>query len=127
MRTLTILLALGVTLGTTLGACASGVAGPARNRDVLTRAEIADANLMDALDLVRAERPQWLNRRGARTMANDTDIVVYLDGSRLGGPQTLAQIPAIQIEQMRFYSEREAQFKWGTGHLHGAIEIISRR
>lgn len=110
-----------------LSACATAAGGPARDTSVLTRAEIVEANQMTAMDLVRSERPQWLNRRGSRTVGGDTDIVIYLDGTRLGGPDALRDIPAITVERMRFYSEREAQFKWGIGHLHGAIEVISRR
>lgn len=117
------LLALALTLA--LGACAAAPGAGARNLNVLTREEIAAGGHMTALQVVEAERPQWLFRRGSRTMSGDTDIVVYLDGSRLGGPEVLADIPAITVERMRFYSEREAQFKWGVGHLHGAIEVIT--
>jgi hypothetical protein len=94
---------------------------------VLTRAEIVEANQMTALELVRTERPQWLHRRGARTISGDTEIAVYLDGTRIGGPDALADIPAITVQRMRYYSEREAQFRWGVGHLHGAIEVISTK
>ena len=119
---------LGLTLGLTLSACAAtGSGAPRPDTAVLTRAEIEEANQMNALELVRSERPQWLFRRGNRTMSGDSDIVVYLDGTRIGGPEALANIPAINIQGMRFYSDREAQFKWGVGHLHGAIEVISSK
>lgn len=118
--------ALAVAL--TFGACATtSGGGSSRNTSILTREEIVEAGQMDALQLVRSERPQWLFRRGARTMSGDTDIVVYLDGARLGGPETLVQIAAITVERMRHYSEREAQYRWGVGHLHGAIEVITRK
>ena len=122
----TLFLALGLAL--TLSACAPAASGSGgRNINVLTRAEIEEANHMNALELVRSERPQWLFRRGNRTVSGESDIVVYLDGTRIGGPAALADIPTISIQGMRFYSDREAQFKWGVGHLHGAIEVISSR
>lgn len=125
MKILPVVLALALTLG----ACAAASSGEesSRNTSILTREEIVEADQMDALQLVRAERPQWLFRRGSRTMSGDTDVVVYLDGARLGGPESLAQIATITIERMRHYSEREAQYRWGVGHLHGAIEVISRK
>lgn len=125
MRIVPAVLALALTLGGCAAASSGG--GSSRNTSVLTRDEIVEANQMDALQLVRAERPQWLFRRGARTMSGETDVVVYLDGSRLGGPESLADIATITIERMRHYSEREAQYRWGVGHLHGAIEVISRK
>lgn len=119
---------LGLAVALTLSACAStGTGSQGRNYNLLTGAEIEEANQMNALELVRSERPQWLFRRGNRTVSGNSDIVVYLDGTRIGGPDALANIPAINIQAMRFYSDREAQFKWGVGHLHGAIEVISSR
>ena len=119
---------LGLALALTLSACATtGSGSQGRNNNLLTRAEIEEAKQMNALELVRSERPQWLFRRGNRTISGNSDIVVYLDGTRIGGPDALANIPAISIHGMRFYSDREAQFKWGVGHLHGAIEVISSR
>ena len=123
MRALMLVLALVLTVS----ACAAAPAGSSRNTSVLTREEIIEADRMTALDLVQSERPQWLNRRGSRSVSGETGIAVYLDGTRLGGTDALRDIPAINVERMRFYSEREAQFRWGVGHLHGAIEVISTK
>lgn len=117
--------AVTLALALTLSGCAAAAGGGGRNLNVLTREEIAATTHVNALQVVESERPQWLFRRGARTVSGDTDIVVYLDGARIGGPEVLANIPAINVERMRFYSEREAQFRWGVGHLHGAIEVIT--
>ena len=119
------ILPFALVLVTTLAACASASTGPRRNMNELTREQITASNQMSALEVVQSERPHWLYRRGNRTVSGDTDIVVYLDGSRLGGPEALAHIPAINIERMRFLSEREAQFRYGVGHLHGAIEVVT--
>ncbi|HUG42053.1 MAG TPA: hypothetical protein VMM12_16415 [Longimicrobiales bacterium] len=110
-----------------LSACASAPGGNAIDRSVLTREEIVAANQTTALQLVQSERPQWLYRRGSRTISGDTDVAVYLDGTRIGGPEVLAEIPASNVERMRHYTDREAQFRWGVGHLHGAIEVITAR
>ena len=122
MRAPTVVLAFALLVS----GCASASAPEAgRNMNLLSRADIESTNHMNALDIVRSERPQWLFRRGSRTVSGDTDIVVYLDGTRLGGPEMLAEIPAITVDRMRFSREREAQFRWGVGHLHGAVEVIT--
>ena len=118
---------LTAALGLALAGCATAGGGTSRNYNVLTREEIAAANQMTALQVIETERPQWLHRRGRRTVSGETDIVVYYDGGRFGGIASLADIPAINIERMRFYNEAEAQFRFGVGHLHGAIEVISRK
>lgn len=121
-------LALAAFTTLALAACAAAPrAELGRNLDVLTREEIAEANQMTALQVVEVERPQWLHRRGQRTVSGESDIVVYFDGARMGGPEALSHIPAINVERMRFYNEAEAQFRFGVGHLHGAIEVISRK
>lgn len=57
----------------------------------------------------------------------DPGIVVYLDRQRYGGVQTLREIPATSIEEIRFLNVGEANSLFGMGHPHGVIQIISRR
>ena len=109
-------------------ACAStGTPGVRRDQKVIERAEVVESNQMNALDLVRTLRPQWLRPRGVASMTNDPEIMIYLDGVRAGGPAALSDIPAINIQSIRFYDAREAQFRFGVGHLHGAIDVTTRR
>jgi hypothetical protein len=110
-----------------LTGCASASTGTSRDRSVLTREEIVDANELNALDLVRAYRPHWLRIRGSTSFTNEPAIVVYIDGVRAGEPDMLADIATINIEELRYYDARQAQFKFGVGHVQGAIEVITRR
>ncbi|HSH46459.1 MAG TPA: hypothetical protein VK966_11510 [Longimicrobiales bacterium] len=119
-------LTLALTLA--LAGCATaGGGGVTQDRDTLTRAQIEAAGQSTALDVIRSERPQWLRERGRHSITNQSDVAVYLDGTRLGGPGSLSGIAAMDIERMRYHSASEAQLKWGTGHVHGAIEVITRR
>lgn len=110
-----------------LAGCASASTGTTRDRSVLTREEIVDANELNALDLVRVHRPHWLRTRGSTSFTNEPAIVVYIDGVRAGEPDMLADIATINIEEVRYYDARQAQFKFGVGHVQGAIEVITRR
>lgn len=110
-----------------LGGCVSATSGGVNeDRRELDREQITAAGQSSALEVVRSERPHWLLKRGNRSFTNDGELTIYVDGSRIGGPETLRNISAIEIQSMRYYSDREAQYKWGAGHLHGAIEIIMR-
>lgn len=110
-----------------LTGCASASTGTTRDRSVLTREEIVDANELNALDLIRVHRPHWLRIRGSTSFNSEPVIVVYIDGVRAGEPDLLADVATINIEEVRHYDARQAQFKFGVGHVQGAIEVITRR
>lgn len=109
------------------GCASTGSPGSRRDQTRIERDEIAESNQTNALDLVRTLRPHWLRHRGVHTLRNEPDVVIYIDGIRSGDPSMLAQIPTINIEMIRFYNAQEAQFKFGVGHLNGAIDVTTRR
>jgi hypothetical protein len=111
-----------------LVACASAAPGtPRADRDVLTLEEIDGSDQPNAYDLVRTLRPQWLRSRGPSSINNENPIMVYVDGNRMGGPETLSLVPSLSIEEMRFLSPSEAQSRYGLNHTNGAIVILTRR
>lgn len=110
-----------------LAGCASASNGATRDRSVITREEIVEANEINALDLVRVYRPHWLRTRGSTSFVNEPEILLYIDGVRTGDVDMLADIATINIEEIHYYDARQAQFKFGVGHVQGAIEVITRR
>lgn len=111
----------------TLTGCAAAGTGSGRDQSVLTRTEIVRANQLNALDLLRTERPHWLRIRGSTSFRDEPEIAVYLDGVRAGGRDMLADIATINIQEIRYYDARQAQYRFGVGHVQGAIEVITRR
>ena len=101
---------------------------PTRRSNVLiTREELASSSARDAFQAVQVLRPDWLRGRGAVTIQGSApDLLVYLDGQRIGGRNTLAQFPVIGIKEMRFYGATDATQRWGTGHAGGVIEVVTR-
>lgn len=96
------------------------------DRSVLTQEEIQEASASNALDLVRQLRPDWLRVRGANSIGQVTEVSVYLDGMRLGGPDTLSGIRTPTIEEMRYLTAREAQTRYGMDNTSGAIIVHTR-
>jgi hypothetical protein len=121
---------LALLLATLLaaGACASAGTGATRpGRDVITLDEIQASSQVNAYEIIRMLRPGWLRTRGPTSVYNENPIVVYVDGVRLGGPEELVTIPAINVQRMRRYDAPEAQARWGFNHSNGAIEVITKR
>jgi hypothetical protein len=108
-------------------ASAANTAGRAQDRSELTRAEIERTGHRTALELVQSERPHWLRPRGRTSFMFDTEIAVYLDGVRAGGPDFLNRLHPLDIESIRYYDAREAQYRFGLGHTQGALDVVTRR
>jgi hypothetical protein len=97
---------------------------------VITREEIEESTAATAYDLVLNERPQWLRTRGLSTLAQAAgaeDIVVYMNNARLGFRDAMRRVPLGAVQYLEFFGAREATYRWGAGHLHGAILISTQR
>lgn len=117
----------GLAVVLLVAGCAAGTSGGV-DRSVITRAEIEASHQTNAFDLVRAERPHWIRIRGSTSFTTEPMIPVYMDGLRIGdGPEALGEISIHDIEEIRHYDGRQAQYKFGLGNVQGAIEVIARR
>jgi hypothetical protein len=125
------LVAVAAILGCATSSGAPGTKPQVRNPKVLTAAEIAinhaDANT--AYDAVARLRPNWLASHGA--MSSDVGVnpfaTIWVDGQLFGELSTLRNIPAYQVEDIRYYDITEAGGKFGLrAGTGGAIEVRSR-
>lgn len=91
----------------------------------ITAEEIAAINLSSAFDVVQSLRPNWLRERGPVSLRNPqaNQVVIYVDGTRLGGMEFLRQIRAGTIASMEYLSGPEATFRFGINHVGGAILV----
>ena len=121
-----VLLALGVSLAACASTASQRSAGD-RNRITAEQIEEVTSQYSTAHDVVQNLRPLWLRRRGATSFSRETDVAVYLDGSRYGTPDDLRSISVTAVESMRFLSPSEATNRYGTGHTHGAIMVRTKR
>jgi hypothetical protein len=51
--------------------------------------------------------------------------MVYLDDAKLGSVDQLRELPVVGVNQVRYYDGAEATYKWGAGHIHGAIQVVT--
>jgi len=123
---LTVVLAfLGCWSGETLNGDPVGTPGS----NQLTAADLALRHSDSAFEAVRALRPNWLRERGrtSLTRTTATQVVIYLDGTRVGGPDYLRQLRASDIDTMHYLNSSDATNRFGTGHVGGAILVTTLR
>lgn len=92
------------------------------DRNVITLPEVQAARIDNAYELVRTLHPMWLRKRGSY----EGEIVVYLNEARLGGPEALRHVETTNIAWIRYYDPGAANFKFGSGHQHGAIQVSTK-
>jgi hypothetical protein len=122
-------LALTITVAT-VGACAGATTppstsgpNPGRASWVLLGNQIDTSHAITAYDAVLQRRPHFLNPASGHLA---TERIVYLNGRRLGGVDTLREIPSGMILRIRFLGGPEAHMRYGAGHAAGAIEVTTR-
>ncbi len=119
-------LALGAGLGCALGARTEERAPSASLDDPLAQEEIAATQQGSLLEIIQRLRPAWLRTRGQPFLGRQ-EIVVYLDGFRIGGADALRTISSQDVFEVRYLDASEATVRYGTGHPAGAIEVKSKR
>jgi hypothetical protein len=90
--------------------------------------------VINALEAVQTLRPEWLEAAQAGSVAAtqrtssaasaETDIVVYVVDTRVGGVEALAEISIPELEELRMYEPTDAERRWGGAHPRGAIEVV---
>jgi hypothetical protein len=115
---------------------ASGTSGtsaspPASRRTILLAEEIlaANADRGTAYDAIARLRPSWLTHSTTSYDPPRTEFpVVFIEGRRYGELESLRNIDAMQIADVRFYSAAEAGGRFGMqGGLSGVIELSMKK
>lgn len=114
---------------------------PAARRPI-TSDEIAHSGVSTSVyDLVYSLRRNWLNVRGIETLseaprtvesngqqitiAGEPQLIVYLDNTRLGTISELHSLPVAGVMEVRYFDGPQATYRWGSGHSHGAIVVVT--
>jgi len=93
---------------------------------LITRAEVLELRFANAFDAVQSLHPSWLQTKGSDSFRSVGQVQVYLDETRLGGPETLSSITPTTIYSIRHLRALEATTKWGINHDKGAIIVSTR-
>ncbi len=116
---------------TLLSACSSSNAArgmsptPESDPDLITADELAKTAGSTVYDAIRQLRPTWEMRARptAVVRSNQAQLIVYVDGTRYGGFDSLRQLKWRSVAVVRYYSPGSAEAQFGPGHLVGAIEV----
>jgi hypothetical protein len=113
------------------------------SRPAITADEINRAGVSGSVyDVIYALRRPWLNDRGVNDMSEaphvvttadgqeitvpgEPRLIVYLDNMRLGTIGELKTLPTTGVLAIRYYDPSQATLKWGVGHTHGAIQVVT--
>ena len=105
----------------------TGSRAPASRTDLITAEELRGGQFRNAYEAVRTLRARWLQSRGTDTfLGKPGEVQVHLDDVRLGGTNSLREIPVIDIAYMQFFDPASASARWGLDHGHGAIYVSTR-
>jgi hypothetical protein len=109
------------------GACATArvTAGRHVDQSILTQEQLEERHFENLLVAVQTLRANWLNDRGPDSFVAPSHIWVYLDNTRLGGVQTLAQLGTRNISLVQKLNGVDATARWGIGHSAGVIAVMT--
>ena len=101
-----------------------------RAANLLTAEEIgaANADVTTVYDAVARLRPNWLAGHGVTSAvsngAGTAFAIVFVDGQRYGDLNSLRNIPAYDVGDIRYYDVTQAGAKFGIrGGSSGVIEV----
>lgn len=96
--------------------------------NVILEAELGGYADRPVLQAIQRLRPQFLRSRGVSSV-NRTEVdvvVVYLGGTRMGGPDALGQIRTADVREIRYLSPADASQRYGLNHSAGAIILTPK-
>lgn len=114
-----------------------------QSRRPITHEEIERSGINgNAYDLVYSLRRSWLNVRGVQSISEgphvvevgegqqvmvqgEPQLVIYLDNARLGTISQLRNISVAGVVGVRYFDGPQATYRWGAGHSHGAIQVLT--
>lgn len=97
------------------------------DRQVIGRVEIEASTARDVFELIRGQRPRWINYRGPQSFMAETELQVYLNDIHLGGYGQLRGFTLEGVHEIEYLDPSSATMRWGTGHARGAIVIRTDR
>ena len=115
------------------GTSAAARPNGSRQQDVISESEITSraTDASNALQIVQKLRPQMLRSRGLvspNDMTGEASMPkVYVDNVSYGTIESLANINAAQVKEIKFIKGPDATTTWGTGHMGGVILVTTKK
>jgi len=117
----------------TVSQAASPEGSPRRGRYTMLAEEIQATPALNLYEVVVRAHPEWLTVRTTGTSGQrkglsqntDYEIQVYIDTQRAGTTEILKSMSTRGVTLMRYYSASDAQTRFGSGNLNGAIQVVT--
>jgi hypothetical protein len=102
--------------------------GVRRQANVITQPEVQASFESNAYDVVSKLRPMFLKTRGRSTVQGQTQeyASVFLDDQFFGDLNSLKNIAATQIQEIRYYPGTDVATKFGMQYGAGVIAVKTR-
>ncbi|HEY0529014.1 MAG TPA: hypothetical protein VGD02_09300 [Gemmatimonadaceae bacterium] len=102
--------------------------GVRRQANVITQPEVQASFESNAYDVVNKLRPMFLKTRGRTTVQGQAQeyASVFLDDQYFGDLNSLRNIAATQIQEIRYYPGTEVATKFGMQYGAGVIAVKTR-
>jgi len=105
------------------------------SRYVITLEEIQGCSGTTALEVIQLLRPELLDKAQRRINIMGSmrdggvspDVMVYVNGIRYGGKESLETIAAEQIGEIMYLNPSEATGRFGSNHAGGAFLITIKK
>ena len=112
-------------------ACALRHGGVAEGGDpmTITQDQIEQLRATNAYEIVQLTHGDFFHSRGRESMSSNippTPVHIFVDDTYYGDVSLLRDIPIGEIEEIRLYQSYEAEYKFGSGHLGGVIQVITK-
>jgi hypothetical protein len=101
-----------------------------RNANVITAQELSQTGESNVYQAIEELRPQWVRGRSRASMregGQSADVVVYIEGARIGNASALQQISINGVYDVQYLDASEATNRFGTGHTSGAIIVRTQK
>lgn len=119
-----------VTLAFLCGCVSTQRTDPGAGISTVTEDEIEAMHAGTAYDVVSRTHSEYLHSRGRQSMDSQIREIpahVFVDDTYYGAIDTLRGVPASELSEVRFYQAYEAQYKFGSGHMGGVVQLITKR
>lgn len=121
---------LFAALATAAGCASQSAATSGGSRNLVTAAELATAGDVHLYDALARVRPTMLQPRigGGTTGVSAVPINVFFDGMQMmEGVQSLREIAAKNIAEVRFLEPQQASARFGGNQANGALVVTSKK
>ena len=97
---------------------------------MVTEDQIEQLRVANAYDIVAQTHANFLHSRGRESQNPNVPAIsvhVFVDDTYYSSDvNALRDITAQDVMAIRFYQSYEAQYKFGSGHMGGVIQVITK-